>query len=139
MGFKGAALRLSMSELGKLIGLPEDHEVIDIIYNEQDRMRRTISVVIRGPDLFDNYQQCEIPWIDLQSLYERTGDPNKITTTLSFNNVFTIRYKGEEFTTKFPLTIGVLSDILTFLANPAAKLQIIETKESTSEPPVSLD
>jgi hypothetical protein len=128
MGFKGAALRLSMSELGKLIGLPDDHSVIDIIYKDADRMTRTVSVVIEGPSMYDNYEKCEIPWVDLRQLYERTGDPNKITTTLSFDNVFTITYKGESLTTEFPLTLGVLSKLLAFLANPHAELQIMETE-----------
>ena len=123
MGYQAAALRLSMSELGKLIGLPDDHSVVDIIYKDADRMTRTVSVVIEGPSMYDNYEKCEMPWVDLHQLYERIGDPNKITTTLSFENVFTITYKGEKFTTEFPLTLDALSKVLAFLANPYATHQ----------------
>lgn len=118
MSIKASALRLSMAELGRLLGLPKNHSVTDVIYNDADRMKRTVSVVVEGPKMYENFDKCEIPWIGLRELYERIGDPNKITTTLSFENAFTINYKGQKFECKFPLTLAVLSDILAFLANP---------------------
>jgi len=134
MSIQASALRLSMAELGRLIGLPKNHTVTDVIYNDADRMRRTISVVIEGPKMYQNYDKCEIPWVGLNDLYDKIGDPNKITTTLSFENAFTINYKGEKFECKFPLTLAVLSDILAFLANPSGEGVVKETKVKNDSP-----
>ena len=124
MSHNAAILRLTHRALAKMIGLDEDHIISDVIYDDSDRSKRTVRVVIQGPKLYDNCEGCELPWIDITELYERIGDPNLITTTLSFENAFTIRYKGEVFECKLPISIKILSDMMAFFANPHGKKEV---------------
>jgi len=70
-GYNAAILRLSHHKIAKLLGLDDNHIISDIIYDDNDRSRRTLRVVIQGPGLYDNCEGCELPWIDLQELRER--------------------------------------------------------------------
>jgi hypothetical protein len=141
-GRNASILRVTYRLLENIIGLYDDeHYIVDILSDTSDRSCRTFRVVIQGPKMHQNFEGAELPWIDVQDLYERIGDPNLIRTTLSFDNTFTIRYKGEIFTCKLPITIKTLSDMMVFFANPHGGGEVLETREVQvdSEPRISFD
>jgi len=141
-GYNAAILKLTHQDIAKLVGLDESHIISDMIYDDTDRSRRTLRVIVQGPKMYEVHAGNELPWIDLVEVYERIGDPNLIRTTLSFTNVFTIKYKGEVFTTKLPLSIKALSDMMAFFANPHGRgevvVETVEEKHDGSEPRITL-
>jgi hypothetical protein len=70
-GYNAAILRLSHQNMARLLGLDDNHIISDMIYDNTDRSRRTLRIIIQGPGLYVNHEGAELPWIDLQELRER--------------------------------------------------------------------
>jgi len=67
-----AIVNVTHELLAKLLKLPENCEVKEIIYGSGDRKYQTLRVVISSPVLPDVPEGTEIPWIDLGILKERS-------------------------------------------------------------------
>jgi hypothetical protein len=69
--YNAAILRLSFRLLDRLLGLDSKHQVVDVIFTDADRKRRTVLVVVQGPGMYNHMEGMELPQIDLDEMMER--------------------------------------------------------------------
>lgn len=69
--YNAAVLRLSFRLLDRLLGLDSKHQVVDVVFTDADRTRRTVRVVVQGPGMYENMECMELPQIGLEEMMER--------------------------------------------------------------------
>ena len=70
-GRNASILKITYQFLEAVIGLDENHFVVDVICESTDRSRRTFRAVIQGPKMHHNFEGAELPWISVEELRER--------------------------------------------------------------------
>ena len=67
-------VNLSYEWLSEQIGLDNQHEVIDIIYGEQDQYKQRIGVVVAGPKCTMVPEGSVLSWVALDYLREQINE-----------------------------------------------------------------
>ena len=57
-----SVLNISYELIAQMLGLPDDHEIVNIYHEEPDRKRMSLGVVIRGPKMMEVPAANELAW-----------------------------------------------------------------------------
>jgi hypothetical protein len=69
--YQANIIRVTLDLLGDLLGLPEGHKAVDVLYEPSDRSQRTFRVIVEGPGCHRVPEGNEIPWSSLVEIHER--------------------------------------------------------------------
>jgi hypothetical protein len=57
-----SVFRISYELMAKLIGLADDHEIVNIFHEERDKKQMGFGVVIKGPKMMQAPEHTELAW-----------------------------------------------------------------------------
>lgn len=57
--------RISLKALADVLGLPTSHKIVDVEYDMQDRVGRTVKLLIEGPQMPKHEEGTDVGYVDL--------------------------------------------------------------------------